>query len=85
MQHTNTISIVLGVTIALSVTVRVSAAPPKDRPRMYFADDVSGRPFSKDPAVVKFKGKYWLYYSIPPYERKPSCPPPALLTKDGYS
>ena len=32
----------------------------------------AGQPFSKDPAVVKFKGKYWLYYSIPPYEGKPT-------------
>lgn len=42
-----------------------------DSPRMYFADSVSGAPFSKDPAVVKFKGKYWLYYSVPPYKGKP--------------
>ena len=53
-------------------TLRVSAEPPKGVPRMYFADDVSGRPFSKDPAVVKFKGKYWLYYSVPPYKGKPT-------------
>ena len=41
-------------------------------PRMMFADSVSGKPMSKDPAVVKFKDKYWLYYSIPPYEHKPT-------------
>jgi predicted GH43/DUF377 family glycosyl hydrolase len=46
------------------------AAP--DKPRMYFADTVSGRPFSKDPAVVKFKGRYWLYYSLPSYKGKPT-------------
>ncbi|MDF2963407.1 MAG: glycoside hydrolase family 43 [Paenibacillus sp.] len=34
---------------------------------MYFADTSRGRPYSKDPAVVKFDGKYWMYYSIPPY------------------
>jgi len=39
---------------------------------MHFADNVSGRPFSKDPAVVKFKGTYWLYYSVPPYPGKPT-------------
>jgi predicted GH43/DUF377 family glycosyl hydrolase len=39
---------------------------------MYFADAVSGRPFSKDPAVVKFKGRYLLYYSLPPYKGKPT-------------
>jgi len=40
---------------------------------MMFADDVSGQPMSKDPAVVRFKSKYWLYYSIPPYEGKPTA------------
>lgn len=30
---------------------------------MRFADHSVGRPFAKDPAVVRFKGKYWLYYS----------------------
>ncbi|MGD9127466.1 MAG: family 43 glycosylhydrolase [Planctomycetia bacterium] len=39
---------------------------------MFFADTVSGKPFAKDPAVVKFKGKYWLYYSLPPYKGKPT-------------
>lgn len=73
MRHTNNISIILGVTIALSVTGGLSAGPPKDTPRMYYADDASGRPFSKDPAVVKLKGKYWLYYSVPPYEGKPTA------------
>jgi len=43
------------------------------KPRMHFADTISGRPFSKDPAVVKFKGQYWLYYSLPPYEGKPTA------------
>ncbi|MBN2449887.1 MAG: family 43 glycosylhydrolase [Lentisphaeria bacterium] len=37
---------------------------------MHFADSSSGRPFSKDPAVVRFRGRYWLYYSLPPYEGK---------------
>lgn len=26
-----------------------------------------GRPFAKDPAVVRFHNRYWLYHSIPPY------------------
>lgn len=29
-----------------------------------------GRPFSKDPHVIEFKGRYLLYYSIPPCEQK---------------
>ena len=60
------------------VAFRMDAVPepivlrdtPHDVPRMYYADQVSGRPFSKDPAVVRFRDKYWLYYSIPPYRGK---------------
>lgn len=33
-----------------------------------------GRPFAKDPAVVRFAGRYWLYYSMPPYA--PALAPP---------
>ncbi len=51
----------------------VFAEPPADVPRMYFADDVGGVPFAKDPAVVRFNGKYWLYYSVPHYEGKPTA------------
>lgn len=35
---------------------------------MLFADSSRGRPFSKDPAVVRFAGQYWMYYSLPPYQ-----------------
>jgi beta-1,2-mannobiose phosphorylase / 1,2-beta-oligomannan phosphorylase len=48
---------------------RLHAEGP-DTPRMFFADSQSGSPLSKDPAVVKFKGEYFLYYSIPMYEGK---------------
>ena len=34
---------------------------------MRFADPSRGRPFAKDPAVVWFNGRYWLYYSLCPY------------------
>lgn len=34
---------------------------------MHFADTSRGRPFAKDPAVVKFGGTYLLYYTLPPY------------------
>ncbi len=34
-------------------------------PAMHFGDMTRlGRPFAKDPSVVKFQGKYWLYFSI---------------------
>lgn len=36
------------------------------KPRVYFSDTSRlGRPFAKDPSVIKFHGLYWMYYSIP--------------------
>jgi hypothetical protein len=58
--------------LIMALLPRATAATEVDRPRMYFADTVSGRPFSKDPAVVRFRNSYWLYYSIPPYDGKPN-------------
>ena len=38
-------------------------------PEMYWGDTSRrGRPFSKDPSVVRFGGRYLLYFSLPPYE-----------------
>jgi len=34
---------------------------------MMYADTSRGRPFAKDPAVVRFAGCYWLYYSMSPF------------------
>ncbi|MCF7848868.1 MAG: family 43 glycosylhydrolase [Kiritimatiellales bacterium] len=34
---------------------------------MMFADTSRGKPFSKDPAVVRLGNRYLLYYSIPPF------------------
>lgn len=31
-----------------------------------------GVPFSKDPCVIRFKNKYLMYYSIPPYKNYPN-------------
>jgi len=40
---------------------------------MMFADCSRGTPYTKDPAVVNFAGKYFLYCSLPPFNdgRKP--------------
>ncbi len=38
-------------------------------PPMFFGDTSRlglSRPFAKDPSVVQFLGKYWMYYSVPP-------------------
>ncbi|MBU6173007.1 MAG: family 43 glycosylhydrolase, partial [Planctomycetes bacterium] len=38
------------------------------KPPMYFGDSVrTGIPFSKDPHVIRFQGKYLMYYSVPSY------------------
>ncbi|MCM3630631.1 hypothetical protein M3194_25190 [Paenibacillus glycanilyticus] len=34
---------------------------------MRFADTTAGVPYAKDPAVVRYKGKYWMYYSRGPF------------------
>ncbi|MDX2030506.1 MAG: family 43 glycosylhydrolase [Blastocatellia bacterium] len=36
-------------------------------PPMMYADDSRGRPFSKDPHVIRFGNRYLMYYSIPPF------------------
>ena len=38
-------------------------------PALYFGDSSRlGRPFAKDPAVVRFGGRCLMYYSIPPFD-----------------
>lgn len=60
-----------GAAALLAMAVSIDSASAGEAvPRMHFADAVSGRPFSKDPAVAWFQGRYWLYYSLPPYEKK---------------
>lgn len=40
-------------------------------PAMKWADESRvGRPFSKDPSVVRFKGRYLMYFSLPPFDKK---------------
>ncbi len=45
-----------------------AARPSQAAPaRMMFADESRGRPFSKDPHVIFFRGRYLMYYSLPSY------------------
>lgn len=40
-------------------------------PKMMFGDTSRiGVPFAKDPFVIRFDGRYLMYYSIPPYQNK---------------
>lgn len=52
---------------------------PKTTPPMYWGDTTrTGRPFAKDPSVIRFGGRYLMVYSIPPWapDRKPGGAPP---------
>lgn len=46
---------------------------------MHFGDTTRlGRPFSKDPSVIRFGGRYLLYFSLPPWAKElapPEAPP----------
>ena len=67
----STLTIAMAI-VSTSNTLDSWATESPATPRMYFADTVSGQPYSKDPAVVKFRDHYWLYYSLPPYKTKPT-------------
>lgn len=63
--------LILGLTVSLGVRLcgsdYTNVAKFVSRSVMMFGDTSRlNRPFAKDPAVVKFMNKYYLYYSIPP-------------------
>ncbi len=52
----------------LCVGLAADSAAPAPAPRMKWADATRlGRPFSKDPSVIRFGGRYLMYFSLPPY------------------
>ena len=51
---------------ALAAPAVLADPQPTGSPAMLFGDTSTlGRPFSKDPSVVKFNGRYLMYYSLP--------------------
>ena len=43
--------------------------PAAALPSVYYSDSSRlGRPYAKDPSVIRYKGAYWMYYSLPPRE-----------------
>jgi predicted GH43/DUF377 family glycosyl hydrolase len=54
------------------LTPRLRAADgTQPRPAMLWGDTSRrGRPFAKDPSVIRFGGRYLLYCSLPPYDDK---------------
>ena len=59
----------LRLLLALACSTPAVHAAVTTEPAMKWADESRlGRPFSKDPSVVKFGGRYLMYFSLPPYE-----------------
>lgn len=64
-----TIILITGLTLLL-LSAGI-AQQPGNIPQMMFGDTVrTGVPFSKDPHVIWFHGKYNMYYSVPAYTDK---------------
>lgn len=58
-------AIVLGNLVPLASPAQQSQ--PITTPRVYFSDTSRlGRPFAKDPSVIRFRDHYFMYYSLPP-------------------
>ena len=56
--------------IACSLLALLAFTANAMEPAMKWADSSrKGRPFSKDPCVVKFGGRYLMYFSLPPFEK----------------
>ena len=52
---------------APSATVPAAESPPAAQPRMLYGDATrNGKPFAKDPSVIRFGGRYLMYYSMAP-------------------
>lgn len=53
------------------------AASSPTTPMRWADESRLGRPFSKDPSVIRFDGRYWMYFSLPPFppERAPTNAP----------
>ena len=46
-------------------------SPARKQDFMFYKDtDRKGVPFAKDPVVVRFHGKYMMYYSVPPFKNQ---------------
>ena len=58
-------SLLLLVTVCIPMA-RAADPAPAGSPAMLFGDTSTlGRPYSKDPSVVRFQDKYLMYYSLP--------------------
>jgi predicted GH43/DUF377 family glycosyl hydrolase len=57
--------------LCLSMLCLAAALCPAAEPAMKYGDtDRLGRPFAKDPSVIKFGGRYLMYFSIAAFDKK---------------
>ena len=70
----------LKICAALLAMNSITHAAPAPNDPMRFADNARGREISKDPSVVFFQNKYWMYYSLGPWA--PGLTPPQNLPAD---
>jgi beta-1,2-mannobiose phosphorylase / 1,2-beta-oligomannan phosphorylase len=57
-------------TVSASILLFMTALLPinaTELPSMRWADETRGRPFAKDPSVIRMGDGYLMYYSIPPF------------------
>lgn len=52
------------VMFVICLGVAAGSCRALDKPQMYYGDDTYGRPFAKDPDVVRFGGGCYMYYSM---------------------
>ncbi len=59
---------VLGVAALVLLGTALLTGSEPGRPEMMFSDTSRlSRPCAKDPAVIRFDGRYWMYFSLPPH------------------
>lgn len=77
LSHVPTASAEVPVLIPVAPDAQWITPPdfePIKNPQMKWADEsMMGRPFSKDPSVIRFRNRYLMYFSLPanPKERQP--------------
>jgi beta-1,2-mannobiose phosphorylase / 1,2-beta-oligomannan phosphorylase len=61
---------------ALGLLMAANGVAAGAEPVMKWADTSRlGRPFAKDPSVIRFGGRYLMYFSLPPFDPAPSNAP----------
>lgn len=75
MTRNGTISLAVAAILGLGLGSGEVLAGEGKAPVLHWADaSRNGAPLSKDPAVVRFGGRYLLYYSMPPSTNRAAAP-----------